>query len=215
MREQLQREGLAQRDQHIEQLKSSGEQLVALFKDAEGVATNLKTQAEEIEARLAAATAAQAEAARMRDEINSNLAMQVEETEAHIAERADAVARTMDEAARVREEALGRLKAQAAQTEAQIAESGARAVEENARVREQALAAHWQALRSAGDEIQQQVSSTLSAARQEWEGAPGAANRRGAATLANGAGRIIARGAEPGDRRAGRTGARIIHAIAR
>ncbi len=170
LREQLQREGLAQRDQHIEQLKGSGEQLVALFKDAEGVATNLKNQAEEIEARLAAATAAQAEAARMRDEINSNLAMQVEETEAHIAERADAVARTMDEAARVREEALGRLKAQAAQTEAQIAESGTREVEENARVREQALASHWQALRLAGDEIQQQVSSTLSSARLEWEG---------------------------------------------
>ncbi|MEQ1354584.1 MAG: hypothetical protein ABLT11_11230, partial [Candidatus Acidiferrum sp.] len=169
LREQLQREGSAQRDQHIEQLKSSGEQLVALFKDAEGIATNLKNQAEEIEARLVAATAAQAEAARMRDEINSNLAIQVEETEAHIAERADAVARTMDEAARVREEALGRLKAQAAQTEAQITESGARAMEENGRVREQALASHWQALRSAGDDVQQQVSSTLAAARQEWE----------------------------------------------
>ena len=169
LREQLLREGQAQRDQHTEQLKTSGEQLAAMFKDAETVAANLKTQAEEIEARLMAASTAQADAARMRDEINANLAIQVEETEAHIAERADAVARTMDEAARVREEALGRLKAQAAQTEAQITESGARAVEESARAREEALASQWRALRSAGEEIQQQVGSTLSAARLEWE----------------------------------------------
>ncbi len=169
LREQLTREGQAQRDQHIEQLKGSGDQLVALFKDAEAVANNLKSQADEIEARLMTATAAQAEAARLREEISANLASQVEETEAHIAEKADAVARTMDEAARVREEALGRLKAQAAQTEAQIAEAAARAAEESVRAHQEALASQWRALRSAGEEIQQQVTSTLSTARMEWE----------------------------------------------
>ena len=61
-------------------------------------------------------------------------------------------------------------KVQAAQTRladrrVRIARGGRK----SARAREEALASHWQALRSAGEEIQQQVTATLSAARQEWE----------------------------------------------
>ena len=170
---QLSQEAAARREENANQLKVSGENLRVLFKEAEEVAARLKTQADELASRslVEAETAAQAqaEAVRLRQEASTNLAIQAEETEAHIAERAGAAARTMDEAARVREEALVRLKAQAAQTEAQIAEAGARAVEETARSREEALASQWQALRVAGEEIQQQVVSTLSSARLEWE----------------------------------------------
>jgi hypothetical protein len=173
MTAQLSREGLAQREQHIEQLKSSGENLVALFKEAEEVAARLKTQADEIEARLLSEAEtvgrAQAEALRLREETSTNLSMQAEETEAHIAERADAVARTMDEAARVREEALVRLKAQAEQIENRIADVAARAVEQTNRLRDETVASHWQTLRSAADDVQQQVKAALSAARQDWD----------------------------------------------
>jgi hypothetical protein len=171
--EQLSRAGLAQRDQHLEQLKASGENLVALFKEAEEVATRLKQQASEVEARLLAEAEAvgraQAAAERLREETGINLTIQAEEAEAHIAERAEAVARTIEDAAHVREEALGRLKAQAALTEAQIAEVSARAVEETGRLKEEVTGAHWQTLRAAADEVQQQVRTTLSSAHQEWE----------------------------------------------
>jgi ribosome recycling factor len=170
---QLSREGLTQRDQHMEQLKASGESLVTLYKEAEGVAARLKAKADEVEARLAGEAATlertQTEASRLRDETSANLAAQAEETEAHIADRADAAARTMEEAARVREEALVRLKAQAAQTESQIADAAARAVEEAARLRNEALDANWQALRSAADNVRDEVTSALSSAHQEWE----------------------------------------------
>jgi hypothetical protein len=170
---QLSREGTLQRDQHIEQLKASGENLVTLFKEAEEVATRLKAQADEVESRLLAEAEtvgrAQAEAARLRDETSTNLSIQAEETEAHIAERADAAARTMDEAARVREEALVRLKAQAAQTEAQIADAAVRATEEAARLREEAAKSHVEAIRAAANQVEKQVKATLSAAHEEWE----------------------------------------------
>jgi ribosome recycling factor len=170
---QLSRDGSAQRDQHLEQLKASGESLVTLYKEAEEVATRLKAKADEVEARLAAEASTlertQAEAARLRDETSANLASQAEETEAHIADRADAAARTMEEAARVREEALVRLKAQAAQTESQIADVAARAVEEAGRLRSEALDANTQALRSAADHVRNEVTSALSSAHQEWE----------------------------------------------
>jgi ribosome recycling factor len=170
---QLSREGLVQRDQHVEQLRASGENLITLFKEAQEVATRLKTQADEVESRLLAEAErvgrAQAEATRLREETSTNLAMQAEETEAHIADRADAAARTMEEAARVREEALVRLKAQAAQTESQIVDVAARALEETGRLRDEALSANLLALRVAAEDVSQQVKSTLSAAQQEWE----------------------------------------------
>ncbi len=170
---QLSQEGAAQRDKHVEHFTSTEESLRTLLKEAEESVARLKAQAEEAELRLRAQAEisgqAQAEAERVREETRANLAMQAEETESHIAERADAAARTMDEAARVREEALMRMKAQAAQTETQIAEAGTRAVEEAARVREQALTLQWQALRSAGEEIQREVMATLSSAHMEWE----------------------------------------------
>jgi hypothetical protein len=170
---QLSREGTAQRDQYLEQLKTSGEQLVTMFKEAEEVAARLKAQASEIEAKLLAEAEtvgrAQAEAARMRDETVTNLAMQAEETESHIADRAAAAARTMEEAARVREEALGRLKAQAAQMEEQISGATARAAEEAGRFGEQTLEGQRESLRKAAEEMRQEVAVTLAAARQEWE----------------------------------------------
>ena len=170
---QLSREGLAQRDEHVEQLKASGEKLVALFKEAEEVANRLKSQADEIESRLKIEAEnvghAHMEVARLREETSTSLAIQAEEIEAHLAERADAAARTMEEAARVREEALSRLKAQAAQTEAHIAEAAARAAEETTRLREEVLGGHWQALRAAADDVRQQVESRLAAAREEWD----------------------------------------------
>lgn len=170
---QLARDGQAQREQHVEQLKSSGETLVTLFKEAEEVATRLKSQAAEVEARLQAeaetVARAQQEAAQLREETSVNLAIQAEETEAHIMERADAAARTMEEAARVREEALVRLKAQAANTEAQIMAAAARAVEESERLRQETLELHWQTLRLAAEEVQQQVALNVSTARLDCE----------------------------------------------
>ncbi|HEY2350941.1 MAG TPA: hypothetical protein VGH83_00415 [Candidatus Acidoferrum sp.] len=169
----LSREGAVQREEHVEQLKASGEHLVSLFHEAEEVASRLKTQADEIESRLLVEAEtvgrAQAEVTRLREETSASLAMQAEETEAHFAERADAVARTMDEAARVREEALGRLAARAGQIEAQIAEAAAHAMGESGRVREEALNLHRGALHAAAEEVQQQVAATLSAAHHEWE----------------------------------------------
>jgi hypothetical protein len=166
---QLEREAQAQREQHAEHLKNSGEMVVALFKEAEGIATRLKSQAADVETRLQAEAEtvgrAQLEAAQLREETSVNLAIQAEETEAHIMERADAAARTMEEAARVREEALVRLKAQAANTEAQIMAAAARAVEESERLRQETLELHWQTLRLAADEVQQQVALNLSTAR--------------------------------------------------
>jgi hypothetical protein len=169
----LSAEGLAQRDQHIQQLRDSGEKVVALFKEAEEVASRLKTQADEIEARLRAEdqTVAQsrAEAAKLHAETGTNLAMQAEETEAHLAARADAAARTMEEAARVREEALVRLKAHAAQAETDIKDAAARAVDDTGRQREEIVGSSLDTLRTAADELQQQVKATLAAAHQEWE----------------------------------------------
>jgi hypothetical protein len=166
---QLARDGQAQREQHAEQLKNSGEVVVALFKEAEEIATRLKSQAAEIEARLQAEAEAlvraQHEAAQLREETSVNLAIQAEETEAHIMERADAAARTMEEAARVREEAIVRLKAQAANTEAQILAAATRAVEESERLRQETLELHWQTLRLAAEEVQQQVALNISTAR--------------------------------------------------
>jgi hypothetical protein len=166
---QLERESRAQREQHVEQLKNSGEVLVNLFKEAEEVATRLKTQASEVEARLReeaeTAARAQQEAAQLREETSVNLAIQAEETEAHIMERADAAARTMEEAARVREEAVVRLKAQAASTEAQVMAAATRAVEESEHLRQETLELHWQTLRLAAEEVQQQVVLNLSTAR--------------------------------------------------
>ena len=170
---QLEREGRAQREQHVEQLKSSGDILVNLFKEAEKVATRLKSQAAEVEARLQAEAEtvgrAQQEAAQLREETSVNLAIQAEETEAHIMERADAAARTMEEAARVREEALVRLKAQATNTETQIAAAAVRAVEESERLRQETLELHWQTLRLAAEEVQQQVALNMSTARLDWD----------------------------------------------
>jgi hypothetical protein len=166
---QLEREARVQREQHVEQLKISGEVVVNLFKEAEEVATRLKTQASEVEARLReeaeTVARAQQEAAQLREETSVNLAIQAEETEAHIMERADAAARTMEEAARVREEALVRLKAQAASTEVQIMAGATRAVEESERLRQETLELHWQTLRLAAEEVQQQVVLNLSTAR--------------------------------------------------
>jgi hypothetical protein len=170
---QLARDGQAQREQHAEQLKGSGEIVVALFKQAEEIATRLKSQAAEVEARLQAEAEtvgrAQMEAAQLREETSVNLAIQAEETEAHIMERADAAARTMEEAARVREEALVRLKAQAANTEAQIMAAAARAVEESERLRQETLELHWQTLRLAAEEVQQQVALNLSTTRLDLD----------------------------------------------
>jgi flagellar biosynthesis/type III secretory pathway protein FliH len=170
---QLEREGRAQREQHVEQLKNSGDILVNLFKEAEEVATRLKSQAAEVEARLQAEAEtvgrAQQEAAQLREETSINLAIQAEETESHIMERADAAARTMEEAARVREEALVRLKAQVTNTEAQIAAAAVRAVEESERLRQETLGLHWQTLRLAAEEVQQQVALNLSTARLDWD----------------------------------------------
>jgi hypothetical protein len=170
---QLEREGRAQREQHVEQLKNSGDILVNLFKEAEEVATRLKSQAAEVEARLQAEAEtvgrAQQEAAQLREETSVNLAIQAEETESHIMERADAAARTMEEAARVREEALVRLKAQVTNTEAQIAAAAVRAVEESERLRQETLELHWQTLRLAAEEVQQQVALNLSTARFDWD----------------------------------------------
>jgi hypothetical protein len=166
---QLTRDGQAQREQHAEQLKNSGEVVVALFKEAEEIATRLKSQAAEIEARLQAEAEAlvraQHEAAQLREETSVNLAIQAEETEAHIMERADAAARTMEEAARVREEAIVRLKAQAANTEAHILAAATRAVEESERLRQETLELHWQTLRLAAEDVQQQVALNMSTAR--------------------------------------------------
>ena len=166
---QLEREGQVRREQHVEQLKNSGEILVTLFKEAEEVAARLKSQAAEVEARLQAEAEtvgrAQQEAAQLREETSVNLAIQAEETEAHIMERADAAARTMEEAARVREEALVRLKAQAANTESQIMAAAARAAEESERLRQETLELHSQTLRLAAEEVQQQVALNLSTAR--------------------------------------------------
>jgi flagellar biosynthesis/type III secretory pathway protein FliH len=170
---QLARDGQAHREQHLEQLKNSGETVVTLFKEAEEVATRLKSQAAEVEARLLAEAEAvgraQLEAAQLREETSVNLAIQAEETEAHIMERADAAARTMEEAARVREEALVRLKAQAANTEAQIMAAAARAVEESERLRQETLELHWQTLRLAAEEVQQQVALNVTTARLDGE----------------------------------------------
>jgi hypothetical protein len=166
---QLVRDGQAQREQHAEQLKNSGEIVVRLFKEAEEIATRLKSQAAEVETRLQAeaetVARAQQEAAQLREETSVNLAIQAEETEAHIMERADAAARTMEEAARVREEAIVRLKAQAANTEAQIMAAATRAVEDSERLRQETLELHWQTLRLAAEEVQQQVALNLSTAR--------------------------------------------------
>src|ERR1700736_1688819 len=170
---QLERDGQAQRDQHAEHLKNSGETVVALFKEAEEIATRLKSQAAEVEARLQAEAEtvgrAQLEAAQLREETSVNLAIQAEETEAHIMERADAAARTMEEAARVREEALVRLKAQAANTEAQITAAASRAVEESERLRQEMLELHSQTLRLAAEEVQQKVALNVSTARIDCE----------------------------------------------
>src|ERR1700688_1524384 len=84
-------------------------------------------------------------------------------------ERADAAPGTMEEAARVREEALVRLKAQATNTEAQIAAAAVRAVEESERLRQETLELHWQTLRLAAEEVQQQVALNLSTARLDWD----------------------------------------------
>jgi hypothetical protein len=169
----LTREGLAQRDRHIEQLKNSGEKVLALFQEAEEVANRLKTQASQIEARLQAESEKVAqtreEAAKLHAETGTNLAIQAEETEAHIASRAEAAARTMEEAAHVREEALGRLKAHAAQTEADIKETTARAIEETTRAREALLASSLQTLRTTAEELQQQVTASIANAHQERE----------------------------------------------
>ncbi len=166
---QLARDGQAQREQHTEQLKNSGEVVVGLFKEAEEIATRLKSQAVEVEVRLKAEAEtigrAQQEAAQLREETSVNLAIQAEETEAHIMERADAAARTMEEAARVREEAIVRLKAQAANTEAQILAAATRAVEDSERLRQETLELHWQTLRLAAEQVQQQVALNLSTAR--------------------------------------------------
>ncbi|HTG29716.1 MAG TPA: hypothetical protein VK818_15970 [Methylomirabilota bacterium] len=166
---QLERDGQAQREQHVEQLKNSSEVVVTLFKEAEEIATRLKSQAAEVESRLQAEAEAvgraQLEAAQLREETSVNLAIQAEETEAHIMERADAAARTMEEAARVREEAIVRLKAQAANTESKIMAAAARAVEESERLRQETLELHWQTLRLAAEEVQQQVALNLSTAR--------------------------------------------------
>ena len=170
---QLEREGRTQREQHVEQLRNSGEVVVNLFKEAEEVATRLKSQAAEVEARLQAeaevVARAQHEAAQLREETSINLAIQAEETEAHIMERADAAARTMEEAARVREEALVRLKAQATNTEAQIVAAAARAVEESERLRQETLELHFQTLRLAAEEVQQQVALNVTTARLDCE----------------------------------------------
>jgi hypothetical protein len=170
---QLARDGQAQREQHAEQLKDSGEIVVGLFKEAEEIAMRLKSQAAEVEARLQAEAEtvgrAQQEAAQLREETSVNLAIQAEETEAHIMERADAAARTMEEAARVREEALVRLKAQAVNTEAQIMAAAARAVEESERLRQETLELHWQTLRLAAEEVQQTVALNLSTARLDYD----------------------------------------------
>jgi hypothetical protein len=170
---QLARDGQAQREQHAEQLKSSGEVVVALFKEAEEIATRLRLQAAEVEARLQAEAEtvgrAQQEAAQLREETSVNLAIQAEETEAHIMERADAAARTMEEAARVREEAIVRLKAQATNTEGQIMAAASRAVEDSERLRQETLELHWQTLRLAAEEVQQQVALNLSTARLDCD----------------------------------------------
>jgi hypothetical protein len=170
---QLARDGQTQREQHAEQLKGSGEIVVGLFKEAEEIATRLKSQAGEVEARLQAEAEtvgrAQTEAAQLREETSVNLAIQAEETEAHIMERADAAARTMEEAARVREEALVRLKAQATNTEAQIMAAAARAVEDSERLRQETLELHWQTLRLAAEEVQQQVALNLSTTRLDLD----------------------------------------------
>src|ERR1035438_158617 len=84
-------------------------------------------------------------------------------------ERADAAARTMEEAARGREEALVRLKAQAANTEAQIVAAATRAVEESERLRQETLELHFQTLRLAAEEVQQQVALNVSTARLDCE----------------------------------------------
>jgi hypothetical protein len=170
---QLARDGQAQREQHAEQLKSSGEVVVGLFKEAEEIAARLKSQAAEVETRLQAEAEtvgrAQQEAAQLREETSVNLAIQAEETEAHIMERADAAARTMEEAARVREEAIVRLKAQAANTESQIMAAASRAVEDSERLRQETLELHWQTLRLAAEEVQQQVALNLSTARLDYD----------------------------------------------
>ena len=186
---QLARDGQAQREQHVEQLKNSGEDFGDVYsRKRKKIATRLKSQAAEVEARLQAeaetVARAQQEAAQLREETSVNLAIQAEETEAHIMERADAAARTMEEAARVREEAMVRLKAQAANTEAQIMAAATRAVEESERLRQETLELHWQTLRLAAEEVQQQVALNLSTARLDVDSACGARNGNGQGALA-------------------------------
>ena len=173
LREQLSREATAQRDQHLEQLKTSSEKVLALFQEAEEVAARLKTQAAEIETRLLAESEKVAqsreEAAKLHAETGTNLLMQAEESEAHISARAEAAARTMEEAARVREEALGRLKAHAAQAEFDVKTSTSNALEEAARTRDELVNTGLLSLRTSAEELEQRVTSTISNAHQELE----------------------------------------------
>ncbi|MHB8503770.1 MAG: coiled-coil domain-containing protein, partial [Candidatus Acidiferrales bacterium] len=71
------------------------------------------------------------------------------------------------------EESASRLRAQAEQAEAQIANRAAesrRTVDEAARQSEVAANAHREALTSAANEIQQQVTAALSSAQTTWQG---------------------------------------------
>jgi len=103
---------LAQREQHIEQLKARGEVWVALFKGS-GRSRGATEDASGRDRSSAAVGSRDRRTGFKRKryvcakETSTNLSMQAEETEAHIAERADAVARTMDEAARVRRGSSG------------------------------------------------------------------------------------------------------------
>jgi len=141
---------------------------------------------QESETRSRAAHAAAAEAlqrelplwiAPQLEELTRNLTQQISDRGA--AERTEqtqhlaSAVESLRALGRQAEESASRLRAQAEQAEAQIANRAAesrRAVDEAARQSEVTANAHREALTSAANEIQQQVTAALSSAQTTWQG---------------------------------------------
>ena len=139
---------------------------MGLFKEAEEIATRLKSQAVEVEERLKAeaetVARAQQEAAQLREETSVN-SIQAEETKP-ISWNAPTPCRTRK---KPRASARKRRVAEGTGGEYGSAKLAAatRAVEDSERLRQETLELHWQTLRLAAEEVQQQVALNLSTAR--------------------------------------------------
>jgi len=88
------------------------------------------------------------------------------------AEQLTSVAETLNEACQQAEGTTTRLHAVAEQVEAQIAartEAAQHAMEEAARLREESLAARWESLNAASQEVQRQTVAALESVQAKWQ----------------------------------------------